>query len=533
MTQAAKPTLREELGQLQDEALNDHFVLVERLFKIRDRRKDMGFVDFRLNRVQQDYRQTRTSRDVYLKARQVTISSIVQADITAMSMLHPGLDSFIIVQTPEGTNLPPHRARVEAFVESVPAQMRPTIKVSNTHHVQFGFKGEPDSNIYFASAGSEDIARGGTIYAVHVTEFGVWKPEEADMIMTALMGLPTESRVIAEGTPRGASGPMFNLYGESRRGEGDFKTHFYPWFWEESYQTKDHKLRMEDLTGHEARLVSAHNLSLDQIAWRRFMIRRSTSVAAASGYELSEDAKEAAFLQEYAEDDVTCFLTSGFPVFDTIWLRKLLDESCPPFFTRGHLRIWEPPIKGEVYVVGGDPAEGLANSDNSAAIVRNARSWKHVATLRGKIAPRAFAGELAEVGAFYNNALVNPARINHGHLVIDVMDTDLRYAHIYTHMKGIAIAGGDDRLGFPEGPITKPLLVAEHQHLINSRFWQSRDRELIEEHLRYQETEGKFGGEHDDLVAGDMMCTAARSQALVQRGINAGPRVLKAGGRYR
>ena len=53
------------------------------------------------------------------------------------------------------------------------------------------------------------------------------------------------------------------------------------------------------------------------------------------------------------------------------------------------------------------------------------------------------------------------------------------------------------------------------------------DKELLEEMRTYEELDGRFSGESDDLVSAEMMCLAARTFALRSRGAPEGrPRVV-------
>ena len=82
------------------------------------------------------------------------------------------------------------------------------------------------------------------------------------------------------------------------------------------------------------------------------------------------------------------------------------------------LLVYDLPVPGVEYVLGGDPAEGNPSSDDSAACVIEKISGRQVAKLAGKFEPRVFAGQIAKVCKFYNNAPALIERNNHGHAVI-------------------------------------------------------------------------------------------------------------------
>ncbi len=65
------------------------------------------------------------------------------------------------------------------------------------------------------------------------------------------------------------------------------------------------------MTGDEKRLMAKHGLTLEQINWRRIEIRRS-------------ERGEGLFLQEYPEDPLEAFITSGDTYFDQEAMREYL-----------------------------------------------------------------------------------------------------------------------------------------------------------------------------------------------------------------
>ncbi len=83
-----------------------------------------------------------------------------------------------------------------------------------------------------------------------------------------------------------------------------------------------------------------------------------------------------------------------------------------------NLIVYQAPIPGEVYVLGGDPAEGNPRSDDSSAMILNARTGEEAARFSGKLEMTIFAEYCDQVGRWYNNAAVMIERNNHGHAVL-------------------------------------------------------------------------------------------------------------------
>ena len=125
-----------------------------------------------------------------------------------------------------------------------------------------------------------------------MSEVAFWP--DAQSIMTGAMqgGNPD---VILESTPNGAQGYFYDLCMEALHGGGIWKLHFYPWWWDSEYQIPLDAGEKIGYTEEEKDLVAEHSLAPAQIKWRRYKIR-----------ELGRF-----FQQEYPEDVISCFLTSG------------------------------------------------------------------------------------------------------------------------------------------------------------------------------------------------------------------------------
>lgn len=115
------------------------------------------------------------------------------------------------------------------------------------------------------------------------------------------------------------------------------------------------------------------------------------------------------------------------------------------------LHIFRRPEPGRVYVIGVDPAEGLASSDDSALTVGDALTGEEVASLAGKFEPKiVFPGQIAQVAAYYNGASVLVERNNHGHAVIGWLLTNTPQVSL--------LQGLDGGIGWLNSPAGKVLL---------------------------------------------------------------------------
>ena len=156
---------------------------------------------------------------------------------------------------------------------------------------------------------------------------------------------------------------------------------------------------------------------------------------------------DAAYTQEFPENDIEAITTTGNPVFDHKKLAAQPIEIGSTVAEPRGLVVYREPEPDAFYVIGADPAEGLANSDWSSASVLRIRADEgtytgdQVAVLRGRWAPEVFAEKLHQVALLYgrhatvtNRRLVILAweRNNHGHAVrVRVLDL-WKASHPYT-----------------------------------------------------------------------------------------------------
>jgi len=112
------------------------------------------------------------------------------------------------------------------------------------------------------------------------------------------------------------------------------------------------------------------------------------------------------------------------------------------------LRVYSLPKSGVRYVAGGDPAEGLPSSTDSALVVLREDTGVQVAALNEKLEPKfTFPGAVAAVCRWYNRAAVLLERNNHGHATIGWLE---EHAPDMT-----LLAGLDGRPGWVNSPAGK------------------------------------------------------------------------------
>jgi hypothetical protein len=243
-------------------------------------------------------------------------------------------------------------------------------------------------------------------------------------------------RVIAMSTANGEGNLFHNLWIGGVAGTNRFKTIFHPW-WANGRSEEWYEQKKRDLPD-----------------WQ--------------------------LAQEYPDNAEEAFLRSGRPVFNLDMLATIVPE--PPLM-QGHfekllrwrfisdhdgpMKVWEPPVVGGKYVIGGDVSEGLEHGDFSSMHVINARNGQTVCHWHGRIDPDLFGSDvIAPIGRWYNNALVGVESNNHGLVTLKALQRE-KYTPLYMqrsprYKKSVPT----DILGWRTTAVTKPVAIDELNRML-------------------------------------------------------------------
>lgn len=315
------------------------------------------------------------------------------------------------------------------------------------------------SELVIDSAENPKAGIGQTRQFAHVSEIGKWQKSGAKQdkkLMEAL--LPSISKkpgtvVIAESTPEGASGWLYDTYAGGREKSGalflddfirlytetgevpgngwikvfagwfEFSEHTHP---VNEYQVEKIKTTLSD---RETDGITKYGWTWGQLAWRRFTIANETS-------------GEEAFDEYYPEDDHRCWLVSGRPRFSMTAISAMERDSSGIRPERGFLNlqdndsvtwsasregagdieIYERPKQDCRYLVSCDPATGADQTeskdpDNHSVLVFRApyatetgleRPTKLVARVRPPFQGESdlVANHIVNLSLFYGRCLV-------------------------------------------------------------------------------------------------------------------------------
>lgn len=253
--------------------------------------KQGELIPFRWNKAQAHFHANRTGKDLILKARQLGFSTLVQGEMFRRTVTGTRSTITLAHDSDTTTKL---RLMADRFYEHCRfGDIQPARKYANASLATYP---EFDSTVTIATAGNVETGRGGTYNDLHGSECAFWKDAEKIIVGAMQGGNPD---VILESTPNGSQGYFYERCMEALRGAGVWKIHFFSWWWDDEYKLPLEQGERLNYSPEEAQLAKEHNLTQEQIKWRRYKIK-----------ELRDK-----FQQEYPEDPITCFLTSGNSYF--------------------------------------------------------------------------------------------------------------------------------------------------------------------------------------------------------------------------
>ncbi len=361
------------------EALRQHIYIIDKYDEL---------VLYKLNRAQLHLEAHLTGRDLIIKSRQIGFSTffIVRNTIKAMTQR-----ARIGTMAHDSETTQKLRRMSDVIWQQLPNHIRPERGLDNAKTTSYKSTG---SEVTIATAGSKEAGIGGTYPGgFHGSEVSRWKNAKG-IIGGMLQGVPMHAPIVLETTANGAQGLAYEYAMQAIKGEGIWTLHFYQWWWVDEYCIPLEPGESLTYTTEESLLIAKHALSPEQIKWRRYKI-----------LELGD-----LFLQEYPEDIVTAFLTSGRGVF-SFDMTLFYD---PP----------EAPEDGHEYVMGVDWGQ---SPDSTCASVWDATDFREVAILHtGKREYDSMIEDIVELAKHWGVSKVRPESNSIGHVTVKMLRDRLR-----------------------------------------------------------------------------------------------------------
>lgn len=255
--------------------LKDQEWRLDNLYWIKD--EDGNAIKFVRNPAQRAYLKERHFRDLIVKARQLGFSTLIEILKLDMCLFTKDTRTAIIDTTLDDAA---KKLDIMKFAyKRLPEQIRRALPTSKDN----------TETIVWANGSSVEIgtsARGGTMQALHVSEYGktsVDKPDTAREIKTGSFPAVHAGNYLAvESTAHGTSGEFYDLVQRAAAQQKekqpltalDFKLHFYGWWIKPEYRLPNHLVQVTDeLQRYFAELapllLARHGVKLDadQIAW--------------------------------------------------------------------------------------------------------------------------------------------------------------------------------------------------------------------------------------------------------------------------
>lgn len=431
-------------------------------------------------------------RVVVLKARQLGVSWLLAGYALWVALAKPN-STILLVSRKEGV-----AAELLAKSSFLYHHLPPPLRVPFSRKDR-----DNDTELSFANINSKLVALASTKGAgrsesatLVVPDELAFHPDDVEMYASYEPTLGTTGQIVGCSTANGRRGLFYALYTAARRGGGEFYPVFLPWQLRPDYTE----------------------------AFRES--KRLTFEAAGQPWLLA---------QEYPATEDEAFGGSLRTFFSRDALEKLSSVVAPPKETLfydgqgeistqagtgggGSLRIWQAPRNGMRYVIGADPADSSTSGSRSTALVLDARTLHHVATLAGFWEPYTFTKLLVELGRRYHQAVIAPERNNHGISVVEGLSHLWQYPNIYRTRTKV---GHELRLGWITNTESRHTMLDAMRAAVADGSFFTQDGELVEEMWSFEETEAgraqAASGARDDLIFGAAIALMARAQYPVTR----------------
>jgi hypothetical protein len=434
------------------DVLKDDQKTIESFFEVPPKFAEGSRVPFKFAGAQQKFYDQRKLRNIVIKGSQMRSTTLWTALGFKRTMFRPDYTSVVVAH--DGFLAERLLQRTEIFYEAVPEAVRPKMDHRSATEKRFP---AINSVMYIGSSRAlGGIGRGEPIHWLVLSEVGFYTPEAiVKIVLPALQRVPPDGTVILESTPNGEEGYFYDEIQAALQGKSAFNFIVGYW-WEEPDNSivaghpaldifPDFRGDF-DLTPDEVVLQAAHDLTLDQLRWRRW-----------KKIELGEGM----FQQEHLEDLAKCFLSVGQPYYDSLRMAELRNQVRPPIRAVNSAVIWEEPVPGAHYVMGADPGQAR-QTESVSWIFRYDNEYferpQGVAMIAGWHEPSRHAKLSMDLGRMYNTALMCPEANSQGIAFIDGIIG--KYPRIY-YRRNPKSRTVSQEIGWYTGPSTKPFMMEE------------------------------------------------------------------------
>lgn len=438
----------------------------------------------KFKKAQTHYLLNQTNRDIFLKARQLGITTLSVIDMLDDCVVIPNTVCGLIAHTREDVQKIFRIAKIA--YENLPDNFKPTVKYDNKNELYFA-----DHNSLFYVAVK---IRGGTVNKLHFSEAAHIKNFD-DVYAASAESVPQDGVIRVETTAKGLGGPYFSMWNDSMGGGNDYAPHFYGWNWDDEYIRSAEGIEFEQ---DERNIQEQYSLTDEQLSW----------------YRWKKSNLKRLFQQEYPINPDEAFIASGGNRFNIELLKKLSQVITKPIdislaekfkFLEQYVKIWKMPEKGKRYVMGSDCSKGSQSGDWQVSAVLEFETGEQVAELRTRIDIGRFTELSMLLGELFNNALWGIELQDHGFTALNIAKKT--YKNLFARRKQTSKGTNDKELtelGWSTNGSTKPVMIDELDIAMVDGNIKMNSQVLISECMTYlEEPDGKTNAAercHDDTV---------------------------------
>ena len=464
--------------------------LMEYVLKIRN--KNGRLQALHVNAAQRDFAQTAGKRSIVLKARQLGITTYVAARFFVHTITRPGTLS---VQVAHDQHSAEEIFRmVHRFLENLPerlqAERRCARRGANVR--RSCFRGSTASTAW-RQRRTRMPGRGLTIQNLHCSEVARWPGDAAATSGGTAGGGAAGGRDRAGIDPNGACGAFYAEW--QRAEETGYVRHFFPWWWEPSYERP---VGIVELTDEELALMRKYGLDggADRVPDAKMRANFGTRVCG----RVSRKMRRAAFGAAANASSTWRRSSTGCSEPRRPWVTKTTAAA-------GVL----PPQEGKRVHHRRGPGGGQCGWRLLVRAGIGRASGMQCAELRGHLRSagnwRAKVAECWRGG--YNGALVAVERNNHGHAVLAQMETIQEYGNL--------VCRAEEQAGWLTTSVDRPpMLRTAGGDAAGAAPELFSSRRLLEECRTFVRASGwnEAGGDgaHDDTVMAMAIALAVRAE---------------------
>lgn len=460
-------------------------------------------------------------RIIILKARQMGISTCVEAILNTNTMLNFNMKTGIITHQSTATSNLFKMSKI--MYQSLPKKIKPQVLKDNQNELVFNNENNTglNSELKCMTAGSSGVGRSDTYKQLHLSEYAFWPGDKKATLNGLLQAVPntTNSIVIIESTANGFE-HFKELWDDAVAGNSDFIPLFFPWF-----KMPEYKMKYDgfSLTEEEEELKRIYNLDNEQISWRRWCIKNNCS----------NDVDM--FRQEYPSNPEEAFLSTGKCLFNKEQVINRIQKLKAPLKTgyfkynynsqkitnikfvesdsKPLIEIYEMPKTGYPYVLGGDPA-GIGTDSFAGDVIDNT-TGKQVATLEVELDETEFTRQMYCLGMFYNEALccIETNYSTYPTKELFRLGYTKQYLRTIDDIIDVKI---QDKLGFNTNRATRPVIISELVNFFSECIDLINCKKTLLQALTFiKRLDGKQAaddGYHDDRIMSLAITHAAREQ---------------------